>query len=104
MDNTPMSDDFVEEIVSRLAAAIEMPKESLISELQDDSQLLFVSISAEGISETDLHDKRKHITEIMQSLMPKRTNDYSWVVGFKRDGEIIDSCFGGNLAAASWGD
>lgn len=99
-----MSDEFVDGIVNRLAVATAMPKESFISELQDDSQLLFISISAEGVPEADLCHKRKHITEIMQRLMPKRANDYSWVIGFKRGGEVIDSCFGGNLAATSWGD
>lgn len=72
-----MSEEFVEGIVSGLVGSTAMPKESFNSELQDDSQLLFITISVEGVSDADLGDKRKHITKIMQRLMPKRASDYS---------------------------
>jgi hypothetical protein len=40
--------------------------------------------------------------DIKKNLRSNEKNDYSWAVGFLRESDVVESCFGGNLAISDW--
>lgn len=103
MEKAIVTQELVERILGLLTAETPFPRESFYCEIQDDFQLLFISISIDDFPETEVVSSLKRVGQILNSVMPTRNEDYSWVVGLKRAGEVVDSCYGGNLAAPSWG-
>lgn len=89
----------VDRIVQLLITQLPVPREAIYSEIQDDFQALFVAISIDALMEEEVALTLKLAGEIMHSEMPSRIDDYSWIVGLKRAGEIVDGCFGGDLPA-----
>jgi hypothetical protein len=72
-------------------------RESMSFEIQDDFQFLLISISVDQFGSDEISDAMKHVANLLYGFMPKRKGDYSWMVNFKRDGEIIESYFGGDV-------
>ncbi|WP_293935646.1 hypothetical protein [Iodobacter sp.] len=103
MASVIINDKLVGDILDILTKETTFPRSSFYCEIQDDFQLLFISISIDNFPENEVELSLKRIAEILNSLMPTRSNDYSWVVGLKRENEVVDSCFGGNLSASNWG-
>lgn len=93
----------VDRILELLIAQTSFSRESIYSEIQDNFQSLFISISIDNFPEEELAASFKRTANVLNQEMPMRDDAYSWVVGLKRAGEIVDSCFGGNLGAPNWG-
>lgn len=93
----------VDRILDLIIKNTPFPMDSIYAEIQDDFQSLFISISVDDFPQGELEASFKLVGQILNQEVPVRNDSYSWVVAFKRAGEIVDSCFGGNLSAPSWG-
>ncbi len=103
MGKALITQELVDIILSSFVRETPFPKASIYWEFQDDFQSLFISIPIDDFTETELAPAIKRVEKIMNDAVPKRDDDYSWVVGFKKAGEVVDSCFGGNLVAPGSG-
>ena len=103
MDKGIVTQALVDRVLELLIGQTPFPRESFYSEIQDDFQSLFISIAVDDCPEGDVEPSVKLVGQLLSREMPMRNDGYSWVVGFKRRGEVVDSCFGGNRAAPSWG-
>lgn len=103
MDKRIVTQALADRILELLVAQTPFPRESFYSEIQDDFRSLFISISIDDFPAGEVESSLKLVGQILNREMPARNDGYSWVVGFKRGGEVVDSCFGGNRAAPSWG-
>ncbi|MYN27037.1 hypothetical protein [Duganella levis] len=97
-----VDDELANSTLKRLINETGIPSRMFKYELQDDFQLLFISVAIDDLAQSNLEAQIPHIAAILKELMPVRENDYSWVVGFLRGGEVVESCFGGNLAIPDW--
>ena len=102
MEKAIVTQELLDRVLDLLTAQTSFPRELFYCEIQDDFQLLFISIPIDDFTDIEVTSSLKRIAQIMNSVMPVRTDDYSWVVGLKRQGEVVDSCFGGNLATPNW--
>jgi hypothetical protein len=96
-----MSDHLIsEDLIARILRALD--EESSIKgahvsyEIQDEFQHLLVSIAMDGMPSTGGAPAFRRIGELMNSMMPFRQGEYTWMVNFKRRGKIVDSRFGGD--------
>jgi hypothetical protein len=103
MEKIILTQALADQILLKIITKMSLQKNSIQYEIQDDFQLLFISISIDNFPEIELPAAYNYIGEILNGAIPKREDDYSWVVGFKRNGEIVDSCFGGNFSVPDWG-
>lgn len=103
MEKKIVTQALADRILELLMAQTPFPRGAFYSEVQDDFQSLFISISVDDFSEGDVEASLKRVAQILNREMPVRNDGYSWVVGLKRAGEVVDSCFGGSRAAPSWG-
>jgi hypothetical protein len=97
-----VDDELANSALKRLVNETGIPSQMMKYELQDDFQLLFISVAIDDLAQSKLEAQIPRIAAILKELMPVRENDYSWVVGFLRGGEVVESCFGGNLAIPDW--
>ena len=97
-----VDDELANSALKRLVNETGIPSQMFKYELQDDFQLLFISVAIDDLAQSKLGAEIPRIAAILKALMPVRENDYSWVVGFLRGGEVVESCFGGNLAIPDW--
>lgn len=102
MGTLTITDELAREVLDRLSVEVGVHRRALQYEMQDNFRLLFISISAEEFTDSDINTALRRIAGILHELMPVRDNDYSWVVGVKRDGIIVESSFGGNAAIPDW--
>ena len=103
MGKVLITQELVDIVLNSLVSDTPFPKESIYWELQDGFQSLFISIPIDAFTEPELTPAIKRVAKILNDAVPKRDDDYSWVVGFKKAGEVVDSCFGGSLTAPSSG-
>ena len=97
-----IGDEIADIALKRLSNETGIPLHLFKYEIQDDFQLLFVSVAIDDLVHAKLEVRISRIARILKELMPVREDDYSWVVGFMRGGEVVESCFGGNLAIPDW--
>jgi hypothetical protein len=96
-----MSDSIVTpEVINAVRRAlIALPlinPETISYELQDDYRHLLVSIPIDGLEIVDAASTFGSIGAVLNSIVPSRANDYSWMVVFTRGGRVVDSYFGGD--------
>lgn len=89
-------------VLDRLANGSDFPRQAFRYEIQDDFQSLYISVRADHCRHKELARNIRHIAELLKDLMPVRAHDFSWVVGFVCNGEVVESCFGGNSAIPDW--
>lgn len=97
-----IGDDLADIALKRLSNETGIPIHLFKYEIQDDFQLLFISVAIDDVAHAKLEAGIPRIAATLKELMPVRQDDYSWVVGFMRGGEVVESCFGGNLAIPDW--
>lgn len=90
----------VELVLTRIIEQAPWVRDHLTYELQDDFQFLLVSIEA-GPASTEV-DRRK-LGYLVDSLMPARERDLSWMLNFSSDGKVVDSYFGGDKSSPEIG-
>jgi hypothetical protein len=101
--NTPIITDEVAQIaLNRLSAETVFPRELFQYEIQDDFQSLFIFASIDEFSDAEVRIAVQGMATVLHDLMPVRDDDYSWVVGLKRDGIVVESCSGGNATIPDW--
>ncbi len=97
-----VSDELADTVLKRLCNETGLPRQSFKYEIQDDFQLLFISVDSDELGESDLDALAARIALVLKKSMPVRTQDFSWVVGFLHAGEVVESCFGGSLSIPDW--
>lgn len=85
------------QIAAELEKDANFKGDSISYEVQDDGNHLLVLISLDRLLEGQSPSAFKHAGEIVNSLVPGRVGDYSWMVVFTKNGQVIDSYFGGDL-------
>ncbi|CDG81420.1 hypothetical protein [Janthinobacterium agaricidamnosum] len=94
--------NLIEKILDTITKKTPFPKDIIYHEIQDDFQLLFISIKIDNFDENEVNSSIKIIGEFLNQIMPQRDDDYSWVIGLKRKGQVVESCFGGNSNGSNW--
>jgi hypothetical protein len=97
MDNSIITAGIVSQVLRLLESQTQFKKESISLEIQDDSKHLLISISIDGLPESELSSTFKRVGGLVNPLIPGRRGDYSWMVVFTRNGKLVDSYFGGDL-------
>jgi hypothetical protein len=97
-----VDDELADTALKRLCNETGIPKKSFKYEIQDDFQLLFISVDIDDLVESDLDALTARIALVLKKLIPVRAEDFSWVVGLLRAGEVVESCFGGSLSLPDW--
>lgn len=97
-----ITDELARNTLDRLSAVSPFPRELFQYEIQEDFQLLFISVATDEFSEAEVKTAVQEIAALLHGLMPVRDDDYSWVVGLKRRGVVAESCFGGNAKIPDW--
>ncbi|MRW88097.1 hypothetical protein GJ698_28875 [Pseudoduganella sp. FT26W] len=97
-----ITDELADTALKRLSNETGISSHLFRYEIQDDFQLLFISVAADNLTNAELDAEMPRIAAILKELMPVRENDYAWTVGFLRESEVVESCFGGNLAIPDW--
>jgi hypothetical protein len=97
MSKSIITENIVGQVLHLLEAETYFKKELISYEIQDDYKHLLISISVDELPETEPPSTFKRIGDLINSLIPGRRGDYSWMVVFTRNGQVIDSYFGGDL-------
>ena len=92
-----ITETLVAQVVQHIQSKTRFGKEKISYELQDDFRHLLLSISVDDFSELELLGTFKKVGALLNSLIPKRIGEYSWMVVFTRKGKVVDSYFGGDL-------
>lgn len=89
-----------QEIISNILQIIEnqlgKKDDSFSFEMQEDSQFVLISVMLDEYEQLSISEKMKKIAYSLNELIPTRKGDYSWMINFKKNGEIFESYFGGD--------
>lgn len=96
MNNRIITDELITRVLRALEGESSLKGAHISYEVQDDFQHLLISIAMNDVPRVDGASCYKRIGELVNSLVPERQGEYSWMVNFKRNGKIIDSRFGGD--------
>jgi hypothetical protein len=97
MNSAIITSEVVNKVLRFLEEEMALTKEAISYEIQDNSNHLLISISVDGLLVSESPAALKRLGDRVNSLMPGRRGDYSWMVVFTKDGKVIDSYFGGDL-------
>lgn len=97
MNSSIITSEIVSQVLRLLETETAFKKESISYEIQDDSNHLLISISIDGLPESEPPSTFKRVGGLVNSLIPGRRGEYSWMVAFLKDGKVVDSYFGGDL-------
>ena len=97
MRNPIITSKTLTQVAAELEKNASFKGDSISYEVQDDGNHLLVSISLDRLTEDQSPSAFKHAGKIVNSLVPGRVGDYSWMVVFTKNGKVIDSYFGGDL-------
>ena len=97
MDNAIITQELVAKVLSLIEESTSLKKESISFEIQDDFQQLLISISIDNFHDIEPASVFIQVGQLLNTMMPTRRGDYSWMVVFTKSGKIVDSYFGGNL-------
>jgi hypothetical protein len=97
MNSSIITSEIVSQVLRLIEKETAFKKESISYEIQDDCNHLLISISIDGLSESELPSTFKRVGGLVNPLIPGRRGDYSWMVVFTKDGKVVDSYFGGDL-------
>lgn len=89
----------LDELLILLQREIRLPAGSISFEIQADGHFLLVSIPADALSQPSNPALGKHITSLMDHVVPRRPDEDSWMVVFTQGDKVLDSFSGGNLAS-----
>lgn len=95
-----ISDSLVELVIARLIEQAPWLGDCLTYELQNNFQFLLVTIEM-GPASTEV--ERKQLGYLVDSLMPAREHDLSWMLNFTLEGKVVDSYFGGDKSSPDIG-
>jgi hypothetical protein len=73
-----------------------LEKHQLYWELQDDGASLLILLALDEQKEGALSPDSQSLGRKIDTLIPKRQNDQSWMISTIKEGEVVDTCFGGN--------
>lgn len=97
-----INDEFSSRLLALLSKETIFSRDLFQYEIQDDGLALLISVQVDNFSDAQVMPAVRRIAELLQQLMPLRDNDHTWVVAVMREGEVVESCFGGNLAIPDW--
>ena len=97
MNNPIITSEIVSRVLRLLETETAFKKQSISYEVQDDGNHLLISISIDDLPKSELYSTFKPVGGLVNSLIPARRGDYSWMVVFTKDGKVVDSYFGGDL-------
>ncbi len=92
-----ITNEVIEESLNLIDSKTIFKKEKIKYEIQDDYNFLMFSISVDEFSQVDLKLNFKYVAQVLNSVIPKRKGEYSWMVNFTNGGFLVDSYFGGDL-------
>lgn len=95
--------DLINSVVNIIRSEIKDEAVSIDYEIQDDYQFLLLSIKLTDNVDKSIGKKYKKMINDINSMMPTRENDYSWMINFLKNNEVIDSYFGGDLSSPDSG-
>ena len=103
MHTVHITSGLIDQVLHTLETKTPFRREWMYSELQDDSQTLFISIAIDQLSATEPLSAFKGAGLLVEDLMPGRQDDYSWMLAFTREGKVVEGYFGGNLSSPKSG-
>lgn len=103
MNNATITQELVSKTLQVIESETCFKRESISFEIQDDFEFLLISISIDELPENEPLSTFKKVGLLLNPLIPSRKGDYSWMVNFTREGQIVDSYFGGDLDSPNSG-
>lgn len=103
MDYEIITPEVQQQLMTVLEAATPFKKEDIAYEIQDDGKFILISITIDHFSSEAPEATFKQVGQLLNRIVPIRSDEYSWTVVFIRDGTVIDSYFGGNRASPESG-
>lgn len=97
MNDPVITDEMTKQVLHLLEAETGFKNEAISYELQDDYKHLLISISIDDLPESEPPSTFRRVGGLVNSLIPGRRGDNSWMVVFTRNGKVVDSYFGGDL-------
>lgn len=92
-----ITDELAEKIKCDLMEAYGIENENITYEIQDNFRFILFSINIRSASAFMKNNVfYREVVKLLDKIVPTRKGDYSWMVNFIKDGEIIDSYFGGD--------
>lgn len=103
MCNLIITQELVDLVLCTLEVETTFGRGIISYEVQDDFRFILISIPVDGLFDTELTLTVEKVGNILNRIIPKRTDTYSWMVVFTKFGKVVDSCFGGNLESPNSG-
>lgn len=97
-----INDEFARRLLALLSKETIFSRDLFQYEIQDDGLALLISVQADNFLDSQVMPAVRRIAELLHQRMPLRDNDHTWVVAVMREGEVVESCFGGNLSIPDW--
>jgi hypothetical protein len=96
MSTVPVNPGLINQVLLALERNTLFKKEWISYEIQDDFQLLLISISIDELTAQGSSSIFKDAGLLVNGMVPSRPDDYSWMLAFTKAGKVEDSYFGGN--------
>jgi hypothetical protein len=97
-----ISDEFARDLLDLLSEETIFSRDLFHHEIQDAGLSVFISVQVDHFSDSQVMSAVRRMAELLHQRMPVRNDDHTWVVGLMRNSEVVESCFGGNLAIPDW--
>lgn len=97
MKSPIITNELANEAICLIETETSFRRESISFEIQDDYKHLLISISVNSIPKDGTTAIFKHVADLLNSFIPGRHGDYSWMVVFEINGQVLDSYFGGDI-------
>ncbi len=98
-----INDELANRLLGLILEKAKFRKESIYYEIQDDGQCILFLIKINDDSHMETDSTLRNLAEIFDNLVPQRIDDCSWYLSFVKDGEVIDTYFGGNVNSPEMG-
>ncbi len=102
-NNVLVSDEMANSLIDKITESTIFEKKSIHFEIQDDFKFLLLTINTHDKDSPEIYAQRIIIRDILNSSIPRRDGEYSWMVNFKFHDEVVDSYFGGDTQSPDSG-
>lgn len=103
MDQELITPEVQRRLMLVLECATPFKKGEISYEIQDGGQFILISIAVDHFSTDGAESTFKQVGQILNRVMPTRSDEYSWMVVFVKGGKVAESYFGGNQASPESG-
>lgn len=97
MNKSIITQTTIDDVLRFLEMEVGFNSASISYEIQEDGNYILISVVINDFTESNVKSSFKNIGNALNILIPGRKGEHSWMIVFKKNDEIIDSYFGGDL-------